>query len=54
MAARRRQRKRDGWPMYLYETQGYYYWRHPVTKEAFGLGRDLDKAKAEAIEANLP
>jgi len=39
--------------MYLYETQGYYYWRHPVTKEAFGLGRDLDKAKAEAIEANL-
>ena len=40
--------------MYLYETQGYYYWRHPVTKEAFGLGRDLDKAKAEAIEANLP
>lgn len=53
MAARRRQRKRDGWPLYLYETQGYYYWRHPVTKEAFGLGRDLDKAKAEAIEANL-
>lgn len=53
MAARRRQRKRDGWPKYLYETQGYYYWRHPVTKEAFGLGRDLGKAKTEAIEANL-
>lgn len=53
MAARRRQRSRDGWPDYLYETNGYYYWRHPVTRENFGLGRDFAKAKAQSVEANL-
>ncbi len=53
MAGRRKQRNRDGWPDYLYETSGYYYWRHPVTRENFGLGRDLAKAKAQAAEANI-
>lgn len=53
MAARRRQRSREGWPDYLYETNGYYYWRHPHTRENFGLGRDFAKAKAQAVEANL-
>jgi len=53
MAGRRRQRKREGWPDYLYETNGYYYWRNPETKENFGLGRDLASAKAQAAEANI-
>lgn len=49
----KRQRGREGWPDRLYETNGYFYWRHPVTKKNYGLGRDLDKAKAQAVEANL-
>lgn len=53
MAARRRQRNRQDWPKYLYETNGYYYWRHPVTDESFGLGRDFEKAQTQALEANL-
>ena len=53
MAGTRKQRNRENWPNYLYETDGYYYWRHPKTRENFGLGRDLAKAKAQAVEANL-
>lgn len=53
MAAKRKQRNRHDWPRYLYETNGYYYWRHPETRESFGLGRDFDKAAAQAVEANL-
>lgn len=37
----------------LYERKGYYSWRHPVTREEFGLGRNRTAAIQEAIEANL-
>ncbi len=53
MAGRRRQRSREGWPDHLYETRGYFYWRNPLTRENFGLGRDFAAAKAQAMEANL-
>jgi len=32
---------------------GYFSWRHPETGKEFGLGRDRDKAIAEANEANI-
>lgn len=37
----------------LYERKGYYTWRHPVTREEFGLGRDKATAMIEAAEANV-
>lgn len=53
MTGTRKRPNRQGWPAGLYETGGYYYWRHPVTKQNFGLGRDLSNAKAQACEAAL-
>lgn len=52
MSPRRRSEKRRGFPPNLYETGGYYSWRHPKTGEHLGLGRDRARAFREAIEAN--
>lgn len=35
------------------ERDGYYSWRHPVTKQEFGLGHDRKSACDQAIEANM-
>jgi enterobacteria phage integrase len=35
------------------ERDGYYSWRHPVTKEEYGLGRDRRDAMGQAIEMNM-
>lgn len=37
----------------LYERNGYYSWRNPITREEFGLGRDRASAIAQAVEANV-
>ena len=50
---RRRSRLRANFPRNLYESDGYFSWRHPITKETFGLGRDRARAFEEALEANL-
>jgi hypothetical protein len=50
---RRRSRSRANFPRNLYESGGYFSWRHPVTGETFGLGRDRARAFEEALEANL-
>jgi hypothetical protein len=36
----------------LYERQGYFSWRHPVSGVEYGLGRDGQSAVNQAIEAN--
>lgn len=53
MSPRRRSSAKRGWPANLYEQEGYFLWRHPVTRESFGLGRDKVSAFAQAVEANL-
>lgn len=56
MAARPRGPARKGWPANLYakDRNGlYYFWRHPQTKAEFGLGRDFNAAKIQALEANM-
>lgn len=40
-------------PPNLYERNGYYSWRNPVTREEFGLGRNKAHAIPQAVEANL-
>lgn len=39
-------------PENLYERRGYYSWRNPDTGKEYGLGRDRDRAIAEAKQAN--
>jgi integrase len=53
VAPRRRSSGKRGWPANLYERGGYFSWRHPKTREEFGLGRDRAAAFAQAIEANV-
>lgn len=53
MSPRKRSSKKAGWPRNLYEHRGYYTWRHPKTRETFGLGRDRARAFTEAMEANI-
>jgi hypothetical protein len=53
VSPRRRSSAKRGWPAHLYEQGGYFLWRHPVTRESFGLGRDKAAAFAQAVEANL-
>lgn len=36
----------------LYESRGYYTWRHPKTNKRYGLGRDREDAIDQAREAN--
>lgn len=52
MSPRKRSKSKTGWPRNLYERDGYFSWRHPRTREEFGLGRDKRKAFDQAIEAN--
>jgi hypothetical protein len=40
-------------PPNLYERRGYYSWRHPGTREEFGLGRDRASAVAQSVEMNV-
>lgn len=53
MAPRKRSEKRRGFPPNLYERDGYYAWRHPKTRQEFGLGRDKGLAFRDAIAANM-
>lgn len=53
MSPRRRSKAKRGWPPNLYERDGYFSWRHPKTREEFGIGRDRARAFAEAVEANI-
>lgn len=54
MPPRRRSEKKRGWPDNLYEFEGYYTWRHPITKRNFGLGRiPRHKAFEQAVAANV-
>jgi integrase len=49
MAARKRSAARRNWPDNLYvNSEGYYWFKHPVTKKGFGLGRDF-KAAAQQV-----
>lgn len=43
---------RSDWPKHLYESRGYYTYRHPVTGKGYGLGRDLAYAMEQANQAN--
>lgn len=54
MSPRRRSPAKRGWPDNLYERDGYFSWRHPLTRQEFGLGRiSRHKAFEQAIKANL-
>lgn len=53
MSPRRRSSARRGWPPNLYERKGYFTWRHPKTREEFGLGSDKAYAINQAVAANL-
>ncbi len=54
MASRPRSQKKRGWPDGLYERNGYFTWRNPLTRKEMGIGRvPLGQAKAEAMAANL-
>lgn len=53
MAPKRRSERRRGFPQNLYETGGYFSWKHPKTGQHFGLGRDRRYAFEQAVEANL-
>jgi enterobacteria phage integrase len=50
---RRRSKSKAGFPRNLYENDGYFSWRNPLTDETFGLGRNRAQAFEEALEANL-
>lgn len=53
MAPKRRSEKRRNFPDNLYETGGYYSWKHPETGQHLGIGRvSQQRAFREAIEAN--
>lgn len=52
MTPRKRSEKRRGFPPNLYESRGYFSWKHPKTGQHFGLGRKKHRAFMEAIEAN--
>lgn len=53
MAPRKRSERKRDFPDNLYESGGFYRWRHPETREEFGLGSDKAKAFKEAKRANL-
>lgn len=53
MAPRQRKPSNTKLPDNVRERGGYYSWRHPITKEEFGLGRDKRDAFDQAIEANM-
>lgn len=52
MGAKRQAKRRD-WPPNLYQQpNGYFYWRNPLEKKNYGIGRDKSKAFQEARAAN--
>lgn len=53
MTPRRRSKAKTHFPDNVYERKGYYSWRHPISREEFGLGRNKAAAFAQAVEANL-
>jgi integrase len=53
MSPRGRTLSKRGLPPNLYERRGYYSWRHPKTREEFGLGTDKASAVVQAVEANI-
>jgi integrase len=54
MAPRPRSRRNAGFPPYLYlNSQGYFYYRNPVTGVETGLGRNKAQAVTQAVQANL-
>lgn len=54
MASRPRDTKKRGWPDGLYERNGYFSWRNPLTGKEMGIGRvPVGIAKAQAAEANI-
>lgn len=53
MAARPRTLRKRGWPEGLYESNGYFQWKHPHTGKFFGLGTDQKAAFRQATEANI-
>jgi integrase len=53
MAPRKRSERKRDFPDNLYESGGFYRWRHPRTKRDYGLGSDKAKAFKEAKRANL-
>lgn len=53
MAPRQRKESNGKLADNMRERDGYYTWRHPVSKREFGLGRDYRDAMDQAIEANM-
>lgn len=53
MAPRKRSERKRDFPDNLYESGGFYRWRHPVTRQEYGLGSDKARAFKEARRANL-
>lgn len=53
MAPRKRSDHKRDFPDNLYESGGFYRWRHPATRQEYGLGSDKQKAFKEAKRANL-
>jgi enterobacteria phage integrase len=53
MAPRLRKPTNRPLPLNGRERDGYYSWRHPVTKEEYGLGRDRREAMGQMIEMNM-
>ena len=53
MAPRKRSAEKQDFPDNTYESAGYYRWRHPVTRQEYGLGSDKAHAFKEARRANL-
>lgn len=53
MSPRQRKPSNGKLPENTRERDGYYSWRHPTTKQEFGLGRDKRSAVEQAIEANM-
>ena len=53
MPAKRAARNRGLPPNTFEQRDGYLYWRHPITMQKFGLGRNRTAAISQAVEANL-
>ncbi|MBC7602743.1 MAG: phage integrase Arm DNA-binding domain-containing protein [Ramlibacter sp.] len=54
MASRPRSRSKRNWPEGLYERNGYFSWRNPLTGVEMGIGRMPEReAIAQASEANV-
>lgn len=53
MPPKPRDPSRTDLPENLYEWNGYFTWRDPVTGKKYGLGRNREKAITEAAQANV-